>query len=89
MSRGSQKHERETVKSVEAIDPRIKARIEGRSGSNAHRWVVLEIGGAEVMRHSVASSPKDPHTMVQALTRECRRTLESKGILDKPAGRAR
>lgn len=83
-SSGLQKHERETIKAVESLARGIKARIETRRGGNAHSWVVLEIQGHEVHRHSVASSPTNAHTMVRAVTRECRKALQEKGILSKP-----
>lgn len=80
-TRGTQKHERETVKAIEALHPSLKASIECRRGLNSHKELIVERNGEVLHRHSLASSPTNEHTSVLQAVRYCRRALREKGIL--------
>lgn len=77
VSGAAQKHERETVRAVQALHPGIRCTVQTRS--NTHKLLLASIGGVTV-RHGISCSPKDRDTMVERIVREVRNDLRSKGV---------
>lgn len=74
----AQKHERETVRAVQALHPQMRADVQTRRG-NTHKWLVATLG-EHTVRHSVASSPTNRDTMVDVITRAVRRKFAELGV---------
>lgn len=74
----AQKHERETVRAVKALHPQIRADVQTRRG-NTHKWLVATLG-EHTVRHSVASSPSNPDSMVEVVARAIRRKFAQLGV---------
>jgi hypothetical protein len=75
----AQKHEREVMRAVCALDPRLKVSIDLRGSVNAHKWLTVSLGDKSV-RVACASSPTNPDVWQKLVVQNVRRGFRKLGI---------